>query len=227
MIQLQLKSNEILSRCSLFFELAPQDTESLALKSHVISLKKGETLFTQDDPVDHMYVVSSGAIKVYKYDIKRDRQLVLHIENAYRLVAEVAVFMESPRYPAWAEAVEDSTVLAIPTQAFYELVESRPVVSRTLIRSFAKRQGRLIHLLDRLVFREVSSRLADYLLKRAGREGEGFLLPANSELAAHLGTVAEPASRKLGEFYRQGLINLKDRKVWIVDEATLRQIAFD
>ena len=62
-------------------------------------------------------------------------------------------------------------------------------------------------------------------LGRAEQEGQGFRLPTNPELAAILGTVPEPVSRKLGQFFREGLIQMKDRRVWITDTAVLRQVA--
>jgi CRP/FNR family transcriptional regulator len=53
---------------------------------------------------------------------------------------------------------------------------------------------------------------------------DGWLLPPNSLLAAELGTVPELVSRKLGEFYRLGLIQIVKRRVWIVDLQALKNL---
>lgn len=215
----------ILARSPLFEELSQADLETLALKAHPRSLRKGQTLFLQGDPVDCLYVVASGLIKVYRPDPKGERQMVLHLEGPHRLVAAVAVFLEKPRYPASAEALEDTELLAIPREAFFALVDSRPPVARAMIRYLAKRQGQLVHQMDRLVFHEVGARLAEYLLQRQAAEGGGFRLPTNPELAALLTTVPEPVSRKLGQFFREGLIEMRERRVWVRDEQALQQIA--
>ncbi len=214
----------ILARTPLFEELEPDDLSALAALARYRELARGESLFLQGDPVEALFVVARGLIKVYRPDPKGGRQVVLHLEGPYQLVAAVAVFLDRPRYPASAEALEDSTLLAIPRETFYRLVDSRPPLARAMIRFLARRQSQLVHLLERLVFHEVASRLAEYLLARQEAEGGGFLLPTNPELAAILGTVPEPVSRKLGQFFRQGLIEMKERRVWVRDEAALRAL---
>jgi len=70
----------------------------------------------------------------------------------------------------------------------------------------------------------VRERLAEYLLETLATEGQGFLLPTNSELAALLGTVPEAVSRNLGELYRQGLIRLQGRRVYVDRLEDLRSL---
>lgn len=214
-----------LRRTALFEGLETPDLEALVRQAHPLWLRKGQTLFLQGDPVRYLYVVISGLIKVYRPDPKGQRQVVLHLEGPLRPVAAVAVFLEKPCYPASAEALEDSQLLAIPKESFFGLVDTRPPVARAMIRFLAKRQQQLVHLLDRLVFHEVGARLAEYLLEQARQAGGGFRLPTNPELAALLGTGPEPVSRKLGEFLRQGFIEMQARRVWIKDTKALEQIA--
>jgi CRP/FNR family transcriptional regulator len=169
-------------------------------------------------------VVQKGLIRVYKLDPDGRKQLTLHVEGPGRVLAEVALFLDRPTYPASAEALEASEVLAIAKERFFQLVEARPPLARALIRYLARRQGQLLHLLDRLVFHEVRERLCEYLLERLREEGQGFRLPTNSELAALLGTVPEAVSRNLGELYRQGLVRLSGRRVEIPDPLALAQV---
>lgn len=220
-----LNTVDVLARSPLFEELSHEDRVALSRQAHPRALSKGETLFLQGDLVTSLFVVVSGLVKVYRPDAKGERQVVLHLEGPYRLVAAIAMFLERPNYLASAEALEDTRLLVIPKDAFFALIDSRPPFARAVIHFLARRQGQLVHLLDRLVFHEVGARLAEYLLKRADAEGEGFRLPTNPELAALLGTVQEPISRKLGQFFRQGLIQLKSRRVWISNRKELEQIA--
>lgn len=220
-----VEASAVLAQSPLFRGLESTDLVALAAEARFRSLAKGQTLFLQGDPVDALYLVARGLIKVYRFDPKGGRQVVLHLEGPHQAVAAVAVFLEQPYYPASAEALEDTLVLSIPREAFDRLVDTRASLARALIRFLAKRQSQLVHLLDRLVFAEVGSRLAEYLLQRAEAEGPGFRLPTNPELAALLGTVPEAVSRKLGQFFREGLIEVKKRQVWVLDASALREIA--
>ncbi|ULR40074.1 Crp/Fnr family transcriptional regulator [Thermus sp. NEB1569] len=213
-----------LKQVPLFRDLNPEDLKALEGEARARRLKRGEVLFLEGEPVHSLFVVEKGLIKVYKLDPEGRKQVVLHVEGPGRVLAEVALFLERPTYPASAEALEESQVLAIPKERFFQLVEARPPLARTLIRYLARRQGQLLHLLDRLVFHEVRERLAEYLLETLATEGQGFLLPTNSELAALLGTVPEAVSRNLGELYRQGLIRLQGRRVYVDRLEDLRSL---
>ncbi|RTI62011.1 Crp/Fnr family transcriptional regulator [Thermus scotoductus] len=213
-----------LKQVPLFRDLNPEDLKALEGEARARRLKRGEVLFLEGEPVHSLFVVEKGLIKVYKLDPEGRKQVVLHVEGPGRVLAEVALFLDRPTYPASAEALEESQVLAIPKERFFQLVEARPPLARTLIRYLARRQGQLLHLLDRLVFHEVRERLAEYLLETLATEGQGFLLPTNSELAALLGTVPEAVSRNLGELYRQGLIRLQGRRVYVDRLEDLRSL---
>jgi CRP/FNR family transcriptional regulator len=213
-----------LGQVPLFRELAPEDLRALAAEARVRRLSKGEPLFLEGEPVRGLFVVGKGLIKVYKLDPEGRKQVVLHVEGPGRFLAEVALFLERPTYPASAEALEESEVLALPKERFFQLLEERPQLARSLIRYLARRQERLLHLLDRPVFHEVRERLCEFLLERLAEEGQGFRLPTNPELAALLGTVPEAVSRNLGELYRRGLIRLVGRQVEVPDPGALESL---
>nr|WP_041658416.1 Crp/Fnr family transcriptional regulator [Marinithermus hydrothermalis] len=219
-----MRVEAVLARTPVFQELGGEDLEALARLARLRRLAAGEVLFLEGDPVERLFVVARGAVRVFKMDPGGRRQLVLHVEGPYRVLAEVAVFLERPFYPASAEAMTPAVVVEVPRGAFYELVDRRPPVARALIRYLARRQGELVRLLDRVVFREVGARLAEYLLGRLEREGQGFVLPTNAELAAFLATVPEIVSRKLGQFYRAGWVRLEARRVWVVRPEALREL---
>lgn len=210
-----------LKQVPLFRDLNFEDLKALEGEARARRLKRGEVLFLEGEPVRSLFVVERGLIKVYKLDPEGRKQVVLHLEGPGRVLAEVALFLDRPTYPASAEALEDSQVLAIPKERFFQLVEARPPLARALIRYLARRQGQLLHLLDRLVFHEVRERLCEFLLEKLSQEGQGFHLPTNPELAALLGTVPEAVSRNLGQLYRQGLIQLKGRRVEIPNPQAL------
>lgn len=213
-----------LKQVPLFRDLNFEDLKALEGEARARRLKRGEVLFLEGEPVRSLFVVERGLIKVYKLDPEGRKQVVLHLEGPGRVLAEVALFLDRPTYPASAEALEDSQVLAIPKERFFQLVEARPPLARALIRYLARRQGQLLHLLDRLVFHEVRERLCEFLLEKLSQEGQGFHLPTNPELAALLGTVPEAVSRNLGQLYRQGLIRLKGRRVEVPDPQALREL---
>lgn len=216
---------EILGRCPLFGGVSRSDLESLAAQCEWLELGKRQPLFFQGDPVERLYLVVKGLIKVYRLDPRGERQIVIHLDLPGQWVAAVAVFLHQPQYPASAEAAEASRVLAIPARDFCHLAQQNIALSNNLLRFTAQRTRQIVQVLDRMVFCEVDSRLAEYLLSMAQTHGQGFKLPTNPEIAAIVGTTPEPVSRKLGHFSLQGWVEINRRRVHITNPVALQELA--
>ena len=217
----------LLSLTPIFQGLHDSDLAGLAKAMREQHFEKGSPLFLQGDPVERVNILIRGCLRVFKEGSKGNKQITLHLEKPYRAVALVAVFLDHPVFPASCEAIEDSTVLVMDRQNFMEMVTHNAVLAQSVIRYQARKQGELMHLLDRLFFREVGARVAETLLILQEEQGNGFTLPTNGTLAAQLGTVPELISRKLGEFFRQGLIHLEGRKVWVLKVQDLQDLAVE
>ena len=100
----------------------------------------------------------------------------------------------------------------------------RPGLARALLHTLGRRLRRLVGLIERLSFQEVSQRLAAALLARA-EQGLPFELPSNAALAAELGTVPELASRNLSRLAQQELVHLDGRTVRALAADELRRLA--
>lgn len=207
------------------FQAAPAaDVQALAELARLQTLRQGDVLFCQGDPATQLYVVESGWLKVSKLAARGQREVVLHLSGPRQMVAGVGVFVDDARYSSSATALEDASVLVLSAEAVRHRTAHSPALAQAVIAHFAKRHAELLERLDELLFSDLNARLATLLLSQAPA-GTAYALPTNSELAAHLGTVPELVSRKLGEFYRQGFVSLERRKLRIVDDAALRRLS--
>ncbi|MFC4638041.1 Crp/Fnr family transcriptional regulator [Deinococcus hohokamensis] len=196
-------------------------------------MRRGEPLFRAGDEIHSVDLVVRGSVRVYRVARGGTRELTLHVEGPRQLVAGVVAFqgplgpaLEPACYPAHAEALQTPTeVLRLSADAVREAVCRTPALAQAVIAYFARRQAELLRRMEGLVFGELGERLAAYLLEHAAQAPHP--LPTNSELAALLGTVPELVSRKLGEFYRLGLIHLERRSVTITDTEELARLAGD
>ncbi|OLV16434.1 Crp/Fnr family transcriptional regulator [Deinococcus marmoris] len=214
----------LLRHVPIFQGAQEADLLPLAERGHFLGLMRGRHLFQAGQTVESLYVVASGSVRVYRLARGGRRELTLHVEGPRQLVAGIAAFQSRAVYPAHAQALQSPTeVLALPVEAVRQAVFNTPTLAQAVIAYFARRQAELLGRLDSLVFSELGERLAAYLLDHAAETPHA--LPTNSELAALLGTVPEIISRKLGEFYRLGLIVLERRTVRVCDVAELARLA--
>ena len=213
----------LLTLAPAFQGAAQDELRPLAELGAFRTFRRGEHLFRAGEPLDTLYLVASGSVRVYRLARGGTRELTLHVEGPRQLVAGIAAFQSREAAPASAVVLHTPTeLLALPAEGVRERVFGTPALARAVIASLARRQAELLTRMEGLVFGELGERLAAYLLEHAR---ESHALPTNSELAALLGTVPELVSRKLGEFYRLGLIHLERRTVRVTDPAELARLA--
>jgi len=217
---------DTLRRVAFFAVLPAKEIETLASHCAIRRLAKDEMLFNEGDPCEGLFVVQSGAIKVFKM-ADSGREQVLGIDRAGSTVAELPLF-DGGNYPASAAAMEDSTLLFLPKREFLNLCRENSEVAFAVIRTLAWRYRYLTTLVEELSLKEVSHRLARFLRDRALEEGvrtrRGIEFPlqeTNQEIAAEIGTVRDLVSRNLRRFVDRGILRLELRRVIILDMAEL------
>ena len=222
---------DTLRRVSFFSHLADETLQSLAEAAISKSWGKGEIIFSEGMPCPGLFVVHSGAVKIFKTSLK-GREQVLTIETAGRAVAELAVLDEGP-YPASAMAMDEATtMLLILKQDFHNLCRRHPEIGFRIIKALAGRFRKLVGLVEALAFLEVGQRLAKFLFERAIQQGKGsngqveFTLGrSHQELASQIGTVRELVSRSFGRFQEQEILSVKNRTITILNMDRLKEEA--
>jgi CRP-like cAMP-binding protein len=221
-----LDAVETLRRVPFFAVLPEEKLRILAGHCVVRRILKDEILVGEGEPCEGLFIVQSGAIKIFKM-AENGREQVLVIERAGSTVGEVSVF-DGGTFPASALAAEDSTLLFLPKREFLELCQRNSEVAFAVIRSLAWRFRYLTSLVEELSLKEVSHRLARFLRDRAlnlgvrTRRGIEFPLEeTNQQIGAEIGTVRDLVSRNLRRFVDRGIIRLERRKVIVLDIAEL------
>lgn len=222
---------ETLRRVPFFAVLPPEELKALASHCVVRRVAKEEILVAEGDPCEGLFVVQSGAIKLFKM-AENGREQVLVIERAGSTVAELPLF-DGGNFPASAAAIEDATLLYLPKREFLDLCRHNSAVAFAVIRTLAWRFRYMTSLVEELSLKEVSHRLARFLRDRAMKLGvrtkRGIEFPleeTNQEIGAEIGTVRDLVSRNLRRFVDRGILRLERRKVIVLDMAELEaQIA--
>jgi CRP/FNR family transcriptional regulator len=222
--------DELLRRTAIFRRLTPDDRQRLAAVARVHAYEKGALLFSEGDPADELYVVVGGRVKVFKAT-PRGTDLILEIFGPGDPVGAVAVY-ESRPYPAGAVALEPTTCLLIPRQAFFTLLETHPSMVRGLLTGLTHRLVELTNRLSELSGGRVEARLARFFLKLAGDIGQlrpdGTFIPlalSRQELADMIGTTIETAIRIMSRWGRQDLVRTEKDGFLVVDRPALESIA--
>jgi len=219
-------SGRDIASMALFERLSGKDKEELARIAAERTFRRGETIFLEGDEGRGFYVVLSGRVKIYKISPEGKEQ-TLHLFDPGEPFGEVALFAGT-RFPANAEAMEESRILFFPRDAFADLIREQPSVAMNMLALLSMRLRRFTALIEDLSLKEVPGRLAAYLLYLSRREdaGDDLVLDiTKTQLASLLGTIPETLSRILSRLSREDLIETTGRTIRILDREGLQVLA--
>jgi CRP/FNR family transcriptional regulator, dissimilatory nitrate respiration regulator len=223
-------SIELLRRCPLFAGLKEEDLKQIRAIASLKQIKKKEILFSDGEETKGFYVIVSGKVKLFKVSPEGKEQ-ILHIVSAPDAFAEAALFLEGT-YPAFAEAMADGQLLYFPKRDFIQLIEKNPQLSINMIVTLSHYLKRFASLIEELSLKEVSSRIAKYVVDlsiKSSKEGkspkEVELDLSKTQLALKLGTISETLSRTLAKMKAKRIIAVKKNKIIILNREALEELA--
>ncbi len=223
-------STELLKQCPLFAGLKEEDLKRIRSIALLKQVGKKEVLFSDGEEAKGFYVILSGKVKLYKISPEGKEQ-ILHVVSAPDAFAEAALFLEGS-YPAFAEALADSQLLFFPKRNFIQLIERNPQLSINMIVSLSHFLRKFASLIEELSLKEVSSRVAKYLIDlslRSAKDGknpkEVDLDLSKTQLASKLGTISETFSRTLSKMKAKGVIDVNKNKILILNRELLEEMA--
>ncbi len=223
-------SIELLRRCPLFAGLKEEDLKRIRAIASLRQIEKKEILFSDGEETRGFYVILSGRVKLFKVSPEGKEQ-ILHIVSAPDAFAEAALFLEGT-YPAFAEAMTDCQLLYFPKRDFIQLIEKNPQLSINMIVTLSHYLKRFASLIEELSLKEVSSRIAKYIIDlsmKSSKEGkspkEVELDLSKTQLALKLGTISETLSRTLAKMRAKRIIDVKKNKIIILNREALEELA--
>jgi CRP/FNR family transcriptional regulator len=226
----ELKTNQTLRDIPLFSELSIEHLRKISSFSKIKSFKKHNRIFNEEDYYLGFYILLKGTVKVYKISSK-GKESVVHIVKPLNAFADIPLF-EGGNYPVSAEAIDECLTLFIPKEKFLELISKEPEISLKMLAGFAKRLKALINQLEDISSKEVSNRLAKYLLKEIDLSGtvnfpEPFIklsIP-KSTLASYIGTITETLSRTFKKLQDENILRVSGKKIFVNDIKKLQDLA--
>jgi CRP/FNR family transcriptional regulator, dissimilatory nitrate respiration regulator len=221
---------QILRRIYLFSGISEADLSTLARMAIKKTFPRQAAIFEEGKEAQGFYLLITGQIKLLKSSLE-GKEYIIRLVGPGETFAEAAVFGEIP-YPATAITLEDCQTLFFPKGPFLQHLAASPALARNMLATLSRLMFHLTKQLEDLSLKEVSARLARYILERCehthGKIAAGLhceLPTTKTQLAAYLGTISETLSRTLSRFKSLGLIEMDKGKITIVDPVALQNTA--
>lgn len=209
--------------------LAPEDIERIdTLVASRRKLARGESLFRNGDKFTGLYAIRVGFFKT-SVTTEDGRDQVTGFQMAGEIIGLDGIVNDL--HTCDAVALEDAEVCVMP----YEMIE-------TLSREVTALQQHMHKVMSREIVREhgvmlllgsmrAEERLAAFLLNLVQRlhargfsQSELVLRMTREEIGSYLGLKLETVSRSFSKFADDGIIEVKQRHVRILDTEALKQM---
>lgn len=197
---------------------------AIAANKTNLKFKKGEVIFREGDPVEGIYFVYSGVVKVYKH-WDREKELIIRFAKDGAIFGHRGMGADL-HYPISAEALEPTVACYIDMQFFENTLRVNAEMTFQLVNFFASELRKSEQRMRDLAHMPVKGRVADALIKlrdQFGIDQDGFIniRLSRQDLSSYAGATYETVFRMINELVNEQLISVSGKNIKITNPGAL------
>ncbi|MDP5171156.1 MAG: response regulator [Bacteroidia bacterium] len=239
-IEMRLRKSDIINRD---YDRSPdgitnfmKDAKGLEALQHLTEnketrfYKKKEGLFHEGNLPHGLYFVIKGKVRTFKTN-EDAKEYTTGLFKTGDFLGYLPLLSDTP-YQESAMAMEDTDVVVIPKDDFYQLVYNNRDVSNRFIKMLSdnlhEKEEELLHL----AYDSVRKRVADSLVQLRAKfmeenTKEPFSMSVSRDhLASLVGTSKECVIRVLSEFKDEGLVSTHLSEITVIDAERLSRVPY-
>jgi CRP-like cAMP-binding protein len=204
-----------------------KEFQNLSKNRIMRSIRKREFVYMEGAEPNDLYIIKNGIVKTYK-TTQDGKELVTGIHRQGEFIGFLALLENTP-YTESAVVLEDAELYLIPKDDFLSLIYSNHEIARNFIRLLSNNLHETEERLLEMAYQSVRQRVASSLLKICDRvyasEGGRVIHMARKDISGMVGTATESLNRTLAEFRDEGIIDISELGIRVVDKRKLERIS--
>lgn len=192
--------------------------------STIVEYRKGQIIYSQDQPSTTLYLVIDGKVKVSRV-ADDGHQVVVDIYQADEFFGESA-FLNLPHRCEQATALENTKLMTWTTAEIEEIASKRPRLAVALLQILVQRTVDFTHRIESFSLDNIARRLARSLIRFSERlgttdpDGSVRMAPFTHELLSqYVGTSREIVTHYMNQFRRQGYLRYSRKGIILYRDA--------
>lgn len=194
--------------------------EAVAAQRPSVRCFPGQLIYLQDTEAVCFYFLKSGRVRSF-IQSEDGAERFLNVYKAGSLFGEASFFDELPRVSS-AVALSKCEIVPIDRELVTQEFARNPELALAMMKYLARTVRLLSGQLDQMAFRPARWRVAHCLLTLASRGG--LVCCAQDDIAAAVSASRVTVSRVLGEFAREGWIELGYRTIRLLAPEQLEEL---
>lgn len=214
---------KVLAKFSLFRDLEDHELEKVVDISISREWKKNSHIFMQGDPLQNVYFINEGKVKIYKSDANGREQIVAILKKG-EMFPHVGFFRKGG-YPGYSEVLEQASLVVVPISQFEKVLVENPHLSIKVFKVLGEKIVDLQERLEAQILNNTYEQIIKLLIRLGelhGKKQENgtVLLKAdftNKDMANMIGTTRETVSRTLTKMKKDKLLSTDSNGNMILD----------
>tara|TARA_R110000868_G_scaffold11389_1_gene55760 strand:+ start:100277 stop:101023 length:747 start_codon:yes stop_codon:yes gene_type:complete len=218
-------SSCINTNCFIKKHLHLEKMQDFVLQKNNYKCKKGQQFMIEGAPMQGLYFIYKGKVKVLKTGIYGKEHIV-------RLTQEGDTvgfrgFGTSNRYLIGASALEDTVLCNFSNEVMQDILKSIPEFTYSMMLFYAEELNKSENNVKKIAQMNVRERLIDtllYLLKKFGQTNDLININlSRKEIADFAGTTDEQVTRIFSSLKKEGLIKIVGKKISLLQVEKMKQ----
>jgi CRP/FNR family transcriptional regulator, cyclic AMP receptor protein len=212
-------------------DLEPREVEEMGKRAPMQRVATGTVFYSPEQAAEVLFMLKEGQVRLYQLSAD-GKALTTAVLEAGTFFGEMALLGQQ-LHQSYAEALSPCLICLMSREDVKSMLLGDPRIAARIAETLGQRLISAERRLSDFAFKNLPQRLAGLLLQLA-RPPKGRLFRSggppevrftHEALAEMAGTYRETATKILGEFRTQGLIDLKRGRVVILDATGLRALS--
>jgi CRP-like cAMP-binding protein len=214
---------------NVFCTLTDEQLSTLSVEKTCNFYKKGQLVFFEGNRPTGLYCITKGKVKIYQIGIEGKEQIIRLARDGDIIGYRSLIGGEI--YTASGSVIEDATICFIPRKIFFELIQTNSDLSTRMMKLLSSDLKAAEKRITGLAQKPVRERLAEAILMLGefyGLDNDNITIRASlsrEDIANIIGTATETAIRVLSEFKSEKILNLRGKKIQILNHDSLLKAA--
>jgi CRP/FNR family transcriptional regulator, cyclic AMP receptor protein len=216
---------DLIRRVPLFSTLTDAEFTQLEHVFVTRAYRKGQIIFLEEETGNYMYMVLAGKVKVSKAGTG-GRETILAIHRPGDFFGEMSL-LDGKTAPATVSAMEDAKIISISGSDFHRYLLHNEKVLLQIINVLCSRLRQVWQtqsLSSSTADARIRRGIYDLAKKHGVRDAHGTIIDlkiTHQELAEMVGTSRETVTRALARLKEQGILEIAQRRMTLLDEEAL------
>ncbi len=209
-----------------FKMLSPEEVELVRASKTLVLFRKGDNLTKQGAFASYILFIVDGMAKQY-IEGGASRSFNLRIIRPGEFVGLSSVFIRNTFYYS-SVALTDCKAFLVEKDTIATVIKQNGMFGFNIIKRYSEQNADLFETLHTIIYKHMNGRMADVLLYIDGLKREYpdvFQLLSRRDIADFAGTSTESAVKLLKSFEKDGLIELKEKDISVLNHTVLTEVS--